>query len=265
MNLANSKIRYLFLIGIFVLGVLLCKYKLDNKLVDSQILLPVPITRQDFVKSISSTEATVSEEKVSENLNDYSFNQDNDLPESINLDVPFVVQAPFANWYLPYKEACEEASLLMVVGYLEGKKIFSQDQIKKEIDDLVSYQENKYGIHKDLNLFETGELAKNYWQLSYRIISDLDIDKIKLELSEGNPVIIPAAGRLLGNPNFRGEGPLYHMLVIKGYQDDFFITNDPGTRNGKDYLYSSDKLISAVADWSGKEPTGPKVGLILTK
>jgi len=36
------------------------------------------------------------------------------LPESYNLGVPFTSQAPEANWQIPFKEACEEASVLMV-------------------------------------------------------------------------------------------------------------------------------------------------------
>ncbi|MCR4279964.1 MAG: hypothetical protein NUV82_00890, partial [Candidatus Komeilibacteria bacterium] len=37
-----------------------------------------------------------------------------ELPAEYNLDVPFMSQAPHANWDLPYQEACEEASLIMV-------------------------------------------------------------------------------------------------------------------------------------------------------
>ena len=62
-----------------------------------------------------------------------------------------------------------------------------------------------------------------------RIASAFDITK---ELSEGRIVIVPTAGRLLKNPHFTASGPLYHMLVIKGFDDakHTFITNDPGTR-----------------------------------
>src|SRR5512133_656297 len=39
------------------------------------------------------------------------------IPREKHLLVPFMVQAPNANWDMPYQEACEEASLLMVAGY----------------------------------------------------------------------------------------------------------------------------------------------------
>ncbi len=266
MNIFNSKIRYLFL-SILVLSVLVIVLTLQEGLSQPATPLPKAVNREYFDKKLNTNESTSSSEKkiISSNEDNDLDYEKLDLPNSINLNVPFVVQAPFADWKMPYQEACEEASLLMVAGYLNGKKAYTQEEIKKEIDNLVVYQEKLYGSHKDLNLTETGELAKNYWQLSYKIISDLDIDKIKSELSKGNPVIIPAAGRLLGNPNFRGEGPIYHMLVIKGYHNDYFITNDPGTKNGENYVYTTDKLLSAIADLVENALTGPKVGLILSK
>ncbi len=55
----------------------------------------------------------------------------------------------------------------------------------------------------------------------------------------------------LGNPNFSGEGPLYHALVLKGYTETTFVTNDPGTRLGADYQYDFDTIMTAMHDWNG--------------
>ena len=66
---------------------------------------------------------------------------------------------------------------------------------------------------------------------------------------------MPAAGRELGNPNFTGEGPLYHMYVIRGYTADTFITNDPGTRNGENYIYAIDVVMNSIGDWNNGDPT----------
>lgn len=41
------------------------------------------------------------------------------LPASKLLDVPFASQAPYEDWHLPYKEACEETSIIMVQYYLQ--------------------------------------------------------------------------------------------------------------------------------------------------
>lgn len=36
-------------------------------------------------------------------------------PIEVNLDIPFTSQAPNQSWALPYKEFCEEASVLMAM------------------------------------------------------------------------------------------------------------------------------------------------------
>ena len=80
------------------------------------------------------------------------------------------------------------------------------------------------------------------------------IEDIKREVAAGHPVILPAAGRLLPNPNFRQPGPIYHALIVKGYmRDGRIITNDPGTRNGKDFLYKPEALMNALHEWNSED------------
>jgi len=70
-------------------------------------------------------------------------------------------------------------------------------------------------------------------------------------------------GQALGNPNFTPPGPEYHFLLIRGYNPstDTFITNDPGTRNGELYKYSSDTLFNAIRDY----PTGDHLPITSTR
>ena len=102
---------------------------------------------------------------------------------------------------------------------------------------------------------------------TYRLIEDPTVDQIKAELVAGRPVIVPAAGRLLGNPYFTAPGPIYHMLVIRGYtQNDQFIVNDPGTSRGESFLYDFDTLLYALHDWNngGEITQGRKVVIVLS-
>ena len=188
------------------------------------------------------------------------------LPAEINLKVPFTPQAPHANWELPYGEACEEASALMVHYYFE-KKTFTKESADKEIKKLVDFQNKKYGFYKDSTADETARFIKDYWKYKKVRVLPATIDAIKQELAVGRPVIIPAAGRLLGNPNFRRPGPLYHMLVVKGYtKDGKFITNDPGTRNGANFVYDQKVLMNAIHDWNGGDVNnGKKVIIVVDK
>ena len=186
--------------------------------------------------------------------------------EEINLAIPFAAQAPFGDWTPTYNEACEEASLIMVDYYLRADSL-SKQQMKDMIDRMVAWQVQTWGGHHDLPLLRVIELAQQFYpEYEYEIIENLTAEKTRQQLRLGYPVIVPAAGRELGNPNFRRLGPLYHMLVIKGFtRDGKFITNDPGTRNGADYVYTESVLINAIHDWTGTKPEGNKVGLVIKK
>ncbi|MFH0873927.1 MAG: C39 family peptidase [Candidatus Komeilibacteria bacterium] len=187
-------------------------------------------------------------------------------PKEINLAVPFQSQAPFGDWSLPYGEACEEASIIMVDHYLQGTSL-SKQEMKDAIDQMVAWQIKNWEGHVDLNIKTTIDLAQQFYSsYSYTIITDLTADKIKEQLSAGHPVIVPAAGRELHNPNFKVPGPIYHMLVIKGFtKDGKFITNDPGTRNGSDYVYTPSVLLNAIHDWTGAAADGNRVGFVINK
>ena len=187
------------------------------------------------------------------------------LPDTINLDVPFTPQAPHANWDLPYQEACEEASLLMVARYKNGNIINSPEDADLEIRKLVEFQNNFFGDYKDTTAEETAEIARIYYGFeNTEVVYDFTAEDIKKELMAGHPVIVPAAGRQLPNPYFRSPGPLYHMLVIRGYTPDRFITNDPGTKRGEEFVYKYADLLNAVHDWNnGDVENGRKVMIVV--
>lgn len=171
------------------------------------------------------------------------------LPVEFNLAVPFTSQAPFEKWDLPYKEACEEASILMVDAFYKKQKLtkkLSDEEIKK----LVEWQKTRLGHFEDTNVEETARIMREYYGYKdVRVVYDITIDDIKREVAQGRPVILPAAGRLLGNKYFRQPGPLYHMLVVRGWtKKGLIITNDPGTKRGEGYLYKPDVLMKAVHD-----------------
>lgn len=188
----------------------------------------------------------------------------NQVTIGINLAVPFQAQAPFGDWVEPYKEGCEEASLIMVDHYVRGVSL-SKQEMKDEIDAQVAWQREEFGGHYDIPIKRVSELADAIYDYTIDTFP-ISEKNILRELQRGRPVIVPSAGRELGNPNFRQPGPLYHMLVIKGVSEDgMYITNDPGTRNGADYLYEPAVLFSAIRDWDGDSPDGESIGLVMYK
>lgn len=175
------------------------------------------------------------------------------IPDKIFIKVPFTSQAPFKNWDEHHEEACEEASLLMVKYFFDNKKL-TPEIAEKEIQAMIDFQLKKYGDYRDSNAEEVVELAKDFYALeNLQVIYDFSKDDLKKWLAKGKPIIVPAAGRLLGNPNFTYPGPLYHNLVLTGYTGEEIITNDPGTRQGENYRYNIDVLYEAIHDFPGKK------------
>ena len=133
---------------------------------------------------------------------------------------------------------------------------------------MVVWQENNWGGHFNLPIVRTGEFVREYFDYKIEIIENLNTTKIKEYLDQGIPVIVPADGKKLINPYFSNGGPEYHMLVIKGYVDDNFITNDPGTKRGEDFIYTTINLLDSVADWDTEQShtnSNLKTGLVLLK
>lgn len=173
-------------------------------------------------------------------------------PKSINLDVPFTSQAPHANWSMPWQEGCEEAALIMVHHYLQGERgdKINKDLANQEILKMVDWQKNHWGGHYDLKAEEIAKLAKEYYSYkNVKVEYDITVEDIKKELAQKNPVIVPAAGRLLENPYFTPPGPVYHNLVIVGYDANGFITNDQGVWQGYKFKYTYENLIDSIHDF----------------
>lgn len=189
------------------------------------------------------------------------------LPSQVNLAVPFLAQAPKQNWNMPYQEACEEASMIMVNAFYQGRTTpFSAEEGDKAILDLVAFEEAR-GLKPDLTAAEVMETMNRKWEFDTVLTRiPVTVDSIKRALANGYPVIIPVDGKALKNPRFRNGGPLYHMLVIKGYVgDQYWITNDPGTKFGADFTYPIDHLVSVAHDWNGGDvPRGVPVIVVAT-
>jgi hypothetical protein len=172
------------------------------------------------------------------------------------LPVPFTSQAPLANWHDPvHQDACEEASVLMAMRWVQGSPIAGPQEANQGIRRLWDFVVANYGDYLDLSTADTARLIRDFYSHEgVRVAYDFGVDAIVNELAHGNLVIVPADGRRLGNPNFSGGGPDRHMLVVRGYDPSTrsFITNDPGTRNGELYSYPEEVLIQAVRDY----PTG---------
>lgn len=174
-------------------------------------------------------------------------------PKSAYLEVQFICQAPLEteeNWEL-HEESCEEAALLMAYLYETGQTT-TKEEANETVLDMIAWQEDHFGGHYDLYAEEEKEFATGYYDLDesqVRIIFDATIDDIKNEIDANHPVIVPVTAEILENPYY--EYPGYHMLTVIGYTKDKIITNDNGTRRGKDFSYDITIFEEAMKDAGG--------------
>lgn len=165
-------------------------------------------------------------------------------------DVPFFVQAPSAQWGDPiFQDGCEEASMLMAMGWVRGTTYVSASQESDAIIKLAGFEVSRLGHHEDVSLSEIiTVLRENLRYDQATRLDDATPRDIERELSDGNIVLAPTFGQALHNPNFTAPGPITHMLVLTGYDPSAheFIVNDPGTKHGKNYRYDEKILFDAI-------------------
>lgn len=186
-----------------------------------------------------------------------SFEAEEELADSLNLNLPFYSQAPFGDWDYPWQEACEEASVLLVANtYLD--KNWTREEFNQEILDLVDWQMDEFGDYIHTDMPQTAQMLEDNFGLESIIHTDPNLQDIKEILNKGHLIIMPLAGQQIGNPFYTGEGPIYHVLVVKGYKGDKLVTHDVGTRRGEDYVYAWDVLEPALHDWNEPINSGEK-------
>jgi hypothetical protein len=190
------------------------------------------------------------------------------LPSGIQHKVPFSPQAPLGNWQEPYANACEETSLLMAMAWVKGTSTLSPGQVDAGIREIIQYEKESLGLHKDTSAQQTSLILAEFFDHSnHRLAQNVKIKDIKKALSEGSVVIAPVIGGLLNNPFYKSESLFYHMLVITGYDDEkeIFFTNDPGTRYGENFAYNYATLEKALTDWDElrQKPSNPNNAIII--
>ena len=224
---------------------------------------PTPTPESQPKQIEEKTKPTPALAKISEQEKPASVNS---LPVEWNLAVPFTSQAPKKDWTMPFQEACEEASIIMLDAFFTERAL-DAESATAEILDILAWEKDNLFHWVDTNAEETAQIIReHYGYKNVRVEYDITIEDIKTEIAKGHPVIVPAAGRLLGNPYFTQPGPIYHMLVVRGWtRDGKMITNDPGTKRGDGHLYTEETLMNAIHDYnSGDILNGRRAMIVAT-
>lgn len=249
------KIKYCLILPVFIIFLVGCTLQ------QPEVIEPNQPAQNSNIQASNSVEATLPFEEVIEPVEpilevpepDIESTEDIsiivDKPSIFIHNVAFASQTPYGVWDELHGETCEEASMIMAVNFFQTKPL-SNHIMEQGLLSLVKWQDVR-GYKVDLDADEVVEILDTYFNQSAHLLFDVSVDSIIAELDQGNLIIVPAAGRNLGNPYFTAPGPVYHMLVIKGYDRNTgeFITNDPGTKRGESYRYKYSRLLSAIAEW----------------
>lgn len=180
------------------------------------------------------------------------------LPNELNLQAAFYPQAPFANWGYPWQEACEEASVLLVVNEY-FKHEWTREEFNQEILDLVAWENEYFGSYEHTNVDQTAEMLDVKLGLKSIIHENPTYEDVKRTLAKGHLIVMTFAGKKIGNPFYTNGGPMYHAMVIKGYKEgEKVITHDVGTKRGEDYVYSWAVIDGAMRDYAEPIESGAK-------
>jgi hypothetical protein len=187
------------------------------------------------------------------------------ITQKIEQKVPFVVQAPFGNWSNPlFQNACEEASVVMAMGWIAGTVTIPAQDAQSQILKIVDFENKTFGYDADTDIYDIQRIFRedfHYKNIAAR--ENITRSDIKDELQKGNIVLVPAFGQALDNPSYTAPGPIVHMLVIIGYDPTTkeFITNDSGTKHGSGYRYDENVLFGAIWEYpSGVNPPQAPTG-----
>jgi len=184
------------------------------------------------------------------------------LQKEISHEVSFTSQAPEKNWDQPWQDACEEAALLMLDAYYHDYEI-TTEYAKEKILEMVAWEEEQ-GWGGSIPATDVEILAEHFFDYKVKVVKYPKVKELKQYLQYGKLVVALLDGTTLDNPHFRNGGPVYHALLITGYKESGFVTNDPGTQFGEDYFYSYGNLMESLHDWNdGNVPTGDNVVLVL--
>lgn len=180
------------------------------------------------------------------------------VPPALNLKAPFYAQAPLGNWDYPWQEACEEASVLLAANEYFGHQ-WTVQQFNQQILEIVAWENKTFGDYKHTTMAQTSQMLNQYLKLDTKIHENPDLSTIKQILADGHFIILPFAGKEVGNPYYNNGGPNYHVILAKGYTaNDELITHDVGTKHGENYVYDWATIDAALHDYSDPIDSGAK-------
>jgi len=176
-------------------------------------------------------------------------------PNKLILDVPYINEAPDGNFSGNWKNACEEASMTMIEKYYAGQKSVGVIEAMSFMQNLFDIEDRIYGSNADTDTVRTARIMNDYLSYSAIIKDNPTVEDIKKQLIKNRPIMSFHYGYDLHNSNipFAVNGTYYHTMVIIGYDDETkeFITHDDGDQKfGANHRYGYDLFMNSLHDFS---------------
>jgi len=220
------------------------------------------------IERVRTIKSKIIERKLKSDIEKLKLGKDNALQEEQvlilpikkEIDVKFYSQFPLdiATWIKydePYQNFCEEASLLNWYYHLIWKepslKEYNNDLLElKEIEDLIFDWWYKHTSIQDTLklLIAFQEEQEIFWE----IVKNPSIQIIKEHLTKWNLIITPLYWKWLSNNLFIGWWPIYHNLIIKGYTEQNFITNEVWVSKWDWFMYKQSELMENIYNYDEK-------------
>ncbi len=171
-----------------------------------------------------------------------------EILDKVNLTVEFYPQSPFWKWWPIFEDTCEEASALLAVNYVRWVTM-TREKFRDELLKIVDFENNFFWYYKDTDVDETAQILEEYFKFSdYKILNEPTIEDMKKALSAWNIIITPLFASWM-NLNYTWTWPDYHFIVIKGYDEDNFITHDVWTKMWENYKYDQLEIMERIHDF----------------
>ena len=161
-------INIVIFVAVLVVGAFFVFYKNEPNVIKEPI--PSPQVFQSVSPSVSPSPI---------------LNSKFEIPDSINLAVPFTSQAPTKNWGLPFAEFCEEASALMAASYINGWSIPTSEFAEGKMLEIKDFEEKRFGYYKDTTAEETAIILREFYKIEkVKVVYDPTAEDIKKALAE---------------------------------------------------------------------------------
>lgn len=241
------------------------RFTAKNQLTQLATLVVVLLALVDGILIGSKLMGTpISDANPKKNLQDYfpELTQEEEQPKETSTEVlgelqesvPFISQAPMWDWKSPWSDYAEEASILMVIQYINGGEALTPRQAANRLLQIGDWEASRFGNSVNASIEQVSIIFRDFFNYkNISILENPDKEALTKALSEGDLILAPINGRVLDNPFYADPAPKHHMLVILSYQEatDSFTVNDPGTNKGEGLSFSSEKILQSLEDLDG--------------